>query len=167
MIRLTAKERARAVTDLGEPYFTVVARPWRDPPGYAVSLVTLDGGVMSHPYTGRPMTEWVEMKAHVSVAARGLLRDLDKMGFTSKTTKRARHGHKKNPRNFDYPQPLEGRMAKSYLWSIERDARELREQLEDDDDLPGWVIGKLATAEDRVQTAARYLGHKISRHKKR
>lgn len=167
MIRLTDKERARAITDLGEPHFTVVVRPWNDPPGYAVSLVTLDGEVMPHPYTGTPMAEWVETRAHIPAAARGLLRDLDKLGLSSKTTKRARHGHNKNPRNFDYPQPLEGRMAKSYLWSIERDARELRKQLEDDDDLPGWVIGKLATAEDRVQTVARYLGHKIARHKDR
>jgi hypothetical protein len=165
-IRLTPKERARAVTDLGEPTFTVAVRPWHDPRGYQVSLVRLDNEAVLEVY-GVPMTEWVETKAHVGVAVKGMLRHLDKLGMSSKTTKRSRHGHHKNPRNFDYPQPLEGRMAKSYLWSIERDARELREKLEDDDDLPGWVIGKLATAEDRVQTVARYLGHKIARHKSR
>jgi len=66
-------------------------------------------------------------------------------------------------RNFDYPMPLEGRMAKSYLWAIEKDARELREQLQDNDNLPGWVQAKIVTAQDRISTVNRYLGHKIGR----
>jgi len=66
-------------------------------------------------------------------------------------------------RNFDYPMPLEGRMAKSYLWAIEKDARELREQLEDNDNLPGWVQAKIVTAQDRISTVNRYLSHKIER----
>lgn len=66
-------------------------------------------------------------------------------------------------RNFDYPMPQEGRMAKSYLWSIEQDARQLRKQLEDGDDLPGWVQAKIVTAQDRMQTVNRYLSHKIAR----
>lgn len=66
-------------------------------------------------------------------------------------------------RNFDYPMPLEGRMAKSYLWAIEQDARGLRRKLRDDDDIPGWVQAKIATAQDRIKTVNRYLGHKIVR----
>jgi hypothetical protein len=68
-------------------------------------------------------------------------------------------------RNFDYPVPLEGRMAKSYLWAIEKDAKELRQLLRDDDDLPGWVTAKIVTAQDRVQVVNRYMGHKIARSK--
>jgi hypothetical protein len=66
-------------------------------------------------------------------------------------------------RNFDYPMPQEGRMAKSYLWAIEKDARELRKQLQDSDNLPGWVSAKIVTAQDRIQTVNRYMGHKIAR----
>lgn len=66
-------------------------------------------------------------------------------------------------RNFDYPMPLEGRMAKSYLWAIEQDARRLRKKLRDDDDLPGWVQAKIVTAQDRIAVVNRYMGHKIAR----
>jgi hypothetical protein len=68
-------------------------------------------------------------------------------------------------RDFDYPQPLEGRMAKSYLWAIEKDSRELRSALRDDDHLPGWVTAKIVTAQDRIQVVNRYMGHKIARPK--
>jgi hypothetical protein len=68
-------------------------------------------------------------------------------------------------RDFDYPQPLDGRMAKSYLWAIEKDARELRLALRDDDQLPGWVTAKIVTAQDRIQVVNRYMGHKIARSK--
>jgi|OM-RGC.v1.030897283 hypothetical protein len=66
-------------------------------------------------------------------------------------------------RNFDYPMPQEGRMAKSYLYAIEQDARQLRKHLQDSDDLPGWVQAKIVTAQDRIQTVNRYMGHKIAR----
>ncbi len=66
-------------------------------------------------------------------------------------------------RNFDYPQPLEGRLAKSYLWAIEKDARELRVALLDDDQLPGWVTAKIVTAQDRISGVSRYMDHKIHR----
>jgi hypothetical protein len=70
-----------------------------------------------------------------------------------------------NPgRNFDYPMAYEGKMAKSYLWAIEKDARALRQQLQDDDDLPGWVQAKIVTAQDRIGTVNRYMGHKIATH---
>lgn len=66
-------------------------------------------------------------------------------------------------RNFDYPQPLEGKMAKSYLWAIEKDARSLRKKLRDTDDLPSWVQAKIVTAQDRLQVADRYMSYKIDR----
>lgn len=54
-------------------------------------------------------------------------------------------------------------MAKSYLWTIEKDARALRKKLRDDDDLPGWVQAKIVTAQDRIGVVNRYMGHKIAR----
>jgi hypothetical protein len=54
-------------------------------------------------------------------------------------------------------------MAKSYLWAIEQDARRLRQQLKDDDNLPGWVQAKIVTAQDRIAVVDRYMGHKIAR----
>lgn len=66
-------------------------------------------------------------------------------------------------RNFDYPMPQEGRMAKSYLYAIEKDARALRKKLRDNDDLPGWVQAKIVTAQDRIGVVNRYMGHKIAR----
>ena len=65
-------------------------------------------------------------------------------------------------RNFDYPMSYEGKMARSYLWAIEKDARALRQQLRDDDDLPGWVSAKIVTAQDRISTVNRYMSHKIT-----
>ena len=66
-------------------------------------------------------------------------------------------------RNFDYPQPLEGRMVKSYLLAIEKDARSLRKKLRDTDNLPSWVQAKVVTAQDRLQVANRYMSYKIDR----
>jgi hypothetical protein len=69
-------------------------------------------------------------------------------------------------RDFDYPQPLEGRMIKSYLLAIEKDARSLRKKLQDTDDLPSWVQAKVVTAQDRLQVANRYMSYKIDRSEK-
>lgn len=71
---------------------------------------------------------------------------------------------RRNPgRNFDYPRPQEGRMAKSYLYAIEKDANFLRSKLHDDDNLPAWVNAKIATAADRVQQSRRYMQYKVHR----
>jgi len=64
--------------------------------------------------------------------------------------------------NYDYPIPLEGAMAKNYLRQMEQDARRLRKQLGDHDDLPGWVNAYIYTSADRLQTASRYMNGKIA-----
>lgn len=68
-----------------------------------------------------------------------------------------------NPgRNFDYPIPLEGGMAKNYLRQMEEDARRLRLSLDDQDELPGWVNAYIFTSADRLQQASRYMQGRIA-----
>jgi len=65
-------------------------------------------------------------------------------------------------RNFDYPMPLEGRMARQQLARISMDAAKLHNALRDDDDLPAWVLLKINTAEDRLHMAADYMRYKVA-----
>ncbi len=64
-------------------------------------------------------------------------------------------------RNLDYPIPLEGRMVKQQLARIAMDAAKLHNALQDDDDLPAWVLLKVNTAEDRLHMAADYMRYKV------
>jgi len=64
-------------------------------------------------------------------------------------------------RNLDYPQPMQGYMAKQYLAQVQEDARALESQLRDNDQIPAWTLAKLATGSDRIGMAARYLLHKL------
>lgn len=64
-------------------------------------------------------------------------------------------------RNFDYPTPREGGMAKNYLRQVEEDSRKLRLALEDDDNLPGWVNAYIFTAADRIGLAGRYMHNRM------
>lgn len=66
-------------------------------------------------------------------------------------------------RNLDYPQPMQGYMAKQYLAQVQEDARALETQLRDNDQIPAWTLAKLATGSDRIGMAARYLLHKLRR----
>jgi regulator of protease activity HflC (stomatin/prohibitin superfamily) len=66
-----------------------------------------------------------------------------------------------NGRNLDYPQPMQGYMAKQYLAQVQEDARALEAQLRDNDRIPAWTLAKLATGSDRIGMAARYLLHKL------
>ena len=65
-------------------------------------------------------------------------------------------------RNFDYPMPQEGRMARQHLARISMDAAKLHNALRDDDDLPAWVLLKINTAEDRLHMAADYMRYKVA-----
>lgn len=62
--------------------------------------------------------------------------------------------------NYDYPQPMQGRYAKSLLARVCMDARKLHDTLGDDDRIPAWVIGKVATATDRLHMASDYIRYK-------
>jgi hypothetical protein len=66
------------------------------------------------------------------------------------------------PRNFDYPMPQEGRMARQQLARIAMDASKLHNTLQDDDDLPAWVLLKINTAEDRLHMASDYMRYKVA-----
>lgn len=60
-------------------------------------------------------------------------------------------------RNYDYPVPVRGRMARIYLQQIVDDASRFRDSLNDHDTLPAWVEYYVATSADRLQTASRYM----------
>ena len=63
-------------------------------------------------------------------------------------------------RNFDYPMPRQGRMAKQQLARMVMDATALHQTLGDDDLLPAWTLLKINTAEDRLHMASDYLRYK-------
>ena len=64
-------------------------------------------------------------------------------------------------RNFDYPMPYQGKMAKSALAQIQRDAGVLRRLLQDGDVIPQWNHYKIATAAHDVAKVRNYLQYKI------
>ena len=64
--------------------------------------------------------------------------------------------------NLDYPTPREGAMLRRQLASMVEDAARLRSALHPDDNVPGWTIKKVATAEDRLHSASTYLRQKIA-----
>ncbi len=70
---------------------------------------------------------------------------------------------KKNGRNFDYPQPLRGRMAKNALRDMAKHASELDKALVDADTLPAWVDYYIATSSDRMNTVGNYMQGEIQR----
>ena len=65
-------------------------------------------------------------------------------------------------RNFDYPEPAQGRMARQQLARIVMDATALHRAPHDNDRLPAWTLLKVSTAEDRLHMAADYLRYKAS-----
>ena len=74
-------------------------------------------------------------------------------------------------RHFDYgptkSDSFEGRMAKQYLRNIIERASTLEQALQDNDDLPGWVNAKIATADDRLNAAVNYMMYEIRRYPSR
>lgn len=62
--------------------------------------------------------------------------------------------------NYDYPRPMQGRLAKQQLASAAFHASRMYDVLDDDDKLPAWVLMKVNTAEDRLRAAADYLRYK-------
>lgn len=82
--------------------------------------------------------------------------------------------YRRNPRryrrnrealNLDYGREMsssrEGRMLRRQLLSMQREAGRLHSLLEDGDDLPGWVQGKVATSLDRLHSARQYIESKL------
>jgi hypothetical protein len=57
-------------------------------------------------------------------------------------------------------------MAKQYLRHIIQCATALEAALQDNDDLPGWVNAKIATADDRLNMVTQYMMYEIRRHAK-
>ena len=68
---------------------------------------------------------------------------------------------RRGPMNLDYPRPHEGAMLQRQLQQMVDDACALQAALQPGDDVPAWTIKKIATAQDRLQTASNYLRQKI------
>jgi hypothetical protein len=72
-------------------------------------------------------------------------------------------------RMFDYGSSKsdshEGRMTRAKLFRMAQMSQSLEAQLQDGDDLPGWVQDKVTTAEDRLRSAYDYMDYKIRRMK--
>lgn len=62
--------------------------------------------------------------------------------------------------DYDYPRPMQGRLAKQQLASAAFHASRMYDVLDDDDKLPAWVLMKVNTAEDRLRAAADYMRYK-------
>ena len=64
-------------------------------------------------------------------------------------------------RNLDYGHMYEGRMIRTELDNIERNAKQLHDMLHDGDDLPEWVNKKVFLANSYLKSAKDYLHNKI------
>ena len=67
----------------------------------------------------------------------------------------------RRPMNLDYPHPREGAMLQRQLQQMVDDATALQAALQPGDNVPTWVIKKVVTAQDRLQTASNYMRQKI------
>jgi hypothetical protein len=65
-------------------------------------------------------------------------------------------------KNYDYPRPMQGRLAKQQLASAAFHASRMYDVLDDDDRIPAWVMMKVNTAEDRLRAAADYMRYKAN-----
>ena len=68
-------------------------------------------------------------------------------------------------RNFDYPMPYHGKMARSSLEQTERDARALRTMLQDGDEIPLWCHYKIAVAAHDIAKVRNYMQYEIEQRK--
>jgi len=68
----------------------------------------------------------------------------------------------RQPYNLDYPKPREGAMIRRQLQQMVDDATALQTVLHPDDNVPAWTQTKIATAQDRLHVASRYLRSRIS-----
>jgi len=64
-------------------------------------------------------------------------------------------------RNFDYGR-REGRMVRHKTHQMERHSRMLRSIVKDTDDLPDWINKKVILASDYLNSAAQYMGNRVS-----
>lgn len=67
-------------------------------------------------------------------------------------------------RNFDYPKPFRGRMAKNALREMAQQADRLNKSLLDEDSLPAWVDYYIATSSDRMNTVGNYMQGEMRRY---
>ena len=68
----------------------------------------------------------------------------------------------REPYDLDYSRPREGAMLRRQLQTMVEDASSLRSALHPDDNVPAWTQSKIATAQDRLHVASRYLRNRIT-----
>ena len=68
----------------------------------------------------------------------------------------------RKPMNLKYPNTKNGRMIRNQLRSIQRLSSALLELLQDDDQVPDWVLSKVTVSLDRLTVAEMYLQAKMA-----
>lgn len=68
-------------------------------------------------------------------------------------------------RNLDYHPPYEGRMIRTELDNIQRNAKSFHDLLHDSDDLPEWVNKKVFLANSYLKSAKDYIQNKLVHRK--
>jgi hypothetical protein len=68
--------------------------------------------------------------------------------------------------NYNYKNAKGGQMMINRLYTIERVARGLRQEINPNDQFPLWTQNKVATAQDRLTTAMQYLVSKKQSYEK-
>ena len=66
-------------------------------------------------------------------------------------------------RDLDYQMPDEGKHAKKHLFHTSRDAMQLHDMLEDEDNIPTWCVEYIAIARHGIGIVNDYLSYKISK----
>ena len=56
------------------------------------------------------------------------------------------------------------RMARSQLFHIAKEAQSLHDRLDDSDELPEWVQGKIAVVSDNLDAVVQHLEYKMHKH---
>jgi hypothetical protein len=64
-------------------------------------------------------------------------------------------------RNLDYGHMYEGRMVRTELDNIKRNAKQLHDMLHDEDNLPEWVNKKVFLSNSYLKSAKDYLHNKL------
>ena len=73
----------------------------------------------------------------------------------------AHHGGCPDDRHVEHDD--EGRMAKSQLYKIANYAKEIHDNIGDDDQLEGWVQSKIATMASMIGSVKHYLEYEYKR----
>lgn len=161
LLRVAAK--VPFAVDLVALYFTMLDSDTPLPARMGIATAILY--VISPDFIPGPIDDILSLKAAVFLAASYRKPEHTRAAREALTGRRANPRNLSRPgepRNLSRPGEQEGRMVRSVLYAIERDAHDLRAELRDDDTLPGWITYKVYTAQDRLQPARTYIRERIA-----